>query len=270
MYKYIPNNTKIGKKKILAIAAHQDDIELMAFSGISKSIIEEEYSFIGVVCTNGKSSPRIGKYKNMTNDDMILERRKEQCKASEIGRYEACYLLDYDSFEVKKSCKALKKDLKSIIDEYKPDIIYTHNKFDKHETHLGVVFNVIEFLKTIRDEYKPKKFIGCEVWRDLDWLDDLKKVILDCGLDEQKQLDILNVFESQVVGGKRYDLAGVGRRYANATFFESHSVHNIKMTNYGIDLYPLIQNKSLSLKKFAKEYLKDFERECLLNIKNFK
>ena len=31
------------------------------------------------------------------------------------------------------------------------------------------------------------------------------------------------VFDSQIAGGKRYDLATIGRRAANATFFESHA-----------------------------------------------
>jgi len=39
---------------------------------------------------------------------------------------------------------------------------------------------------------------------------------------ENLQFALLGVFESQIAGGKRYDLALMGRRRANATYFESH------------------------------------------------
>jgi len=60
------------------------------------------------------------------------------------------------------------------------------------------------------------------VWRDLDWLVDSDKAPFDVSEHENLQAALLGVFDSQIAGGKRYDLASMGRRRANATYFESH------------------------------------------------
>lgn len=44
----------------LSIAAHQDDLELLAYHGIHTCFQDPEQWFTGVVVTNGKNSPRIG------------------------------------------------------------------------------------------------------------------------------------------------------------------------------------------------------------------
>jgi hypothetical protein len=57
----------------------------------------------------------------------------------------------------------------------------------------------------------------------------------------QKLASELNeVFESQIAGGKRYDVAVIGRRHANATFFDAHSVDSVGEACLAIDLTPLI------------------------------
>ena len=62
------------------------------------------------------------------------------------------------------------------------------------------------------------------MWRDLDWLMDADKVVFDVSAHENLQAALLGVFDSQICGGKRYDLATMGRRRANATYFASHGV----------------------------------------------
>ena len=69
---------------------------------------------------------------------------------------------------------------------------------------------------------RPEKLYGCEVWRDLDWLTDEDKVVFDVSAHENLQAALLGVFDSQICGGKRYDLATLGRRRAHATYFASH------------------------------------------------
>ena len=256
---YTPFNQHTGKKKILAISAHQDDIELMAFSGIYKSLKDPDYGFIAVVCSDGRNSPRLGQFADYTDEMMMDCRRKEQIQASEIGKYEELYFLDYTSEQCRKSDNELVDDLVKIISEIKPEIIMTHNPMDKHDTHIGVAVHVIQALKVIKEKYIPAQILGCEVWRGLDWIDDEDKVVLDCGDEPQLQFDLLNVFVSQVVGGKRYDTAGVGRRYANATFFASHACDNYQMINYAIDLKPLVENDKLSLEDYCLSYINKFK-----------
>jgi hypothetical protein len=50
----------------------------------------------------------------------------------------------------------------------------------------------------------------------------------------------MGVFDSQIAGGKRYDLATAGRRKAHATYFESHGTDQHTALIWGMDLTPLM------------------------------
>ena len=60
-------------------------------------------------------------------------------------------------------------------------------------------------------------------------------------------LKALEVFDSQICGGKRYDLATEGRRVANATYAASHGVDTATAFSYAMDLTPLIKDKNLDI-----------------------
>ena len=71
---------------------------------------------------------------------------------------------------------------------------------------------------------------------------DSDKVPFDLTAHESLQAALLGVFDSQIAGGKRYDLASMGRRRANATYFESHGVDVTQGLSYAMDLTPLIRD----------------------------
>ena len=57
--------------------------------------------------------------------------------------------------------------------------MYTHNLADKHETHVAVALRTIAAIRGLPEEERPARLLGCEVWRDLDWMLDEEKVVLD-------------------------------------------------------------------------------------------
>lgn len=255
---YYPKNRKTEKVKYLTICAHQDDNEIMAIHGILKGYYSKKFSFACVVTTDGGGSARSGEYKDYTDEMMKKVRIEEQKKASEIGRYHSLYLLNYTSKEVKDDDnKDIVNEYKDIILELKPKVIYTHNILDKHPTHLGVVKKVIAAIQSLDKKDRPNIVYGCEVWRGLDWINDEKKIGLDVSRNEKLQKQLLNVFKSQIAGGKAYTKATIGRRYANATYFQSHSVDSYKMISFAIDLTPLIKNDGLSIKEYATTFIND-------------
>src|SRR5215472_16906297 len=73
----------------MAIAAHQDDVEIMALEGILEGFGSQEKWFTAVVVTNGAGSPRDGLYGKYTDDQMQTVRRLEQKKAAFVGEYAA-------------------------------------------------------------------------------------------------------------------------------------------------------------------------------------
>ena len=259
---YLPKNRKAQPVKWLCICAHQDDCEIMAIDGILKGYYSKKFSFALVETTDGGGSARTGKFKDYTDEEMKAVRVKEQQAAAEIGRYNCLYMLNHTSKEVKdRANQEIIKEYIEIIKELKPQVIYTHSILDKHPTHIGVVFKVIQTLRQLPKAEQPQVFYGCEVWRGLDWISDDRKIGFDVSRNEKLQKKLLDVFESQIAGGKAYTKASVGRRYQNATYYQSHSVDSYKMISYAIDMKPLLDNPKLSVKEFALSFVEDLKNE---------
>lgn len=251
-----------GEKKNIThmcIAAHFDDIEFMAYHGILECFGKEDKWFCGIVLTDGAGSPRNGLYADYTDEQMKKIRITEQKKAAVIGEYGAMYNLNFTSKEVKEGDSEVAEQLAEIIKEYKPKVIYTHNPADKHDTHCATALRVIEALKLLPAENRPTVLYGCEVWRDLDWVCDEDKIFLDVSGHPNIAMSLASVFDSQICGGKRYDLACDGRRLANATYYASHETDKAERANYAIDMTELMSGGSVSA--FIDCYIKKFESE---------
>ncbi|MDH7480667.1 MAG: PIG-L family deacetylase [Armatimonadota bacterium] len=260
----------IARTTHMAIGCHQDDIEIMAYDGILKCFGSPTNWFMGVVVTNGAGSPRDDLYANYTDEDMQKVRRTEQKKAAVVGEYAAVALLDYSSSAVKDpSNKNVVEDIKKLLLASRPEILYTHNLADKHDTHVSVALRTIQALRELPDDAKPKAVYGCEVWRDLDWMIDEDKVAFDLAGHENLAAALLGVFDSQICGGKRYDLATIGRRRANATYFESHGTDITTQMSFAMDLTPLIKDPSLDVKEYVAGYISRFADEVSNRLAKF-
>ena len=246
----------------LGIGAHQDDLEFMAFHGILTCFGQEDKWFGGVTCTSGAGSSRTGRYAALNNTEMATIRRQEQNKAAVLGRFGAMIQLDYDSDAVKRpSSLDLKNDLKAILSATQPEVVYTHNPADKHDTHIGIVVAALQAMRELPREQRPKQVIGCEVWRDLDWLLDSEKVVMDVSGHDDLAAELNGVFTSQIDGGKRYDLATLGRRAANATFFNSHATDHSTQVIFGIDLTPIVADESKDILDFVCGHIERFHAD---------
>lgn len=246
----------------LGIGAHQDDLEFMAFHGILECFAKSDQWFGGVTCTNGAGSSRSGVYASYTDEEMQAVRRKEQNTAAVIGEYGVMIQLDHPSSKVKSSSDPdLKNDLLEILKATQPEVVYTHNPADKHDTHIGVTIAALQAMRELSVDQRPKKVIGCEVWRALDWLDDSEKVLMDVSGRDNLAAAINGVFDSQIAGGKRYDLATMGRRSANATFFDSHSTDDSSQLIFGMDLTPLVADDSLDIVSYVCDIVARFQED---------
>jgi LmbE family N-acetylglucosaminyl deacetylase len=255
----------------MGIGAHQDDIEIMSLEGILAGFGNSSKWFMAVIVTNGAGSPRDGLYANYSDEHMQQVRRLEQKKAAFVGEYSAVAFLNHPSSAVKSSRDtAVKDDLKDIIAAARPEIVYTHNLADKHDTHIGVALRTIEAARQLPKEQRPRKLYGCEVWRDLDWLLDTDKVVFALDAHENIATSLVGVFDSQIAGGKRYDLATMGRRRAHATYHQSHAVDAAQMINFGIDLTPLIQDEKLDPADYISGFTKRFAEDVNSRIKKLK
>jgi LmbE family N-acetylglucosaminyl deacetylase len=246
----------------LGIGAHQDDLEFMAFHGILECFANDQKWFGGVTCTNGAGSARTGAYAACTDAEMMNIRRREQNTAAAIGQYGVMIQLDYPSRAVKSpGDPALKNDLKKILAATRPEVVYTHNLAEKHDTHLGVVGAARQAMRELPRAQRPKKVIGCEIWRSLDWLPDTDKVVMDVSGHDHLAAALNGVFDSQIAGGKRYDLATLGRRAGNATFFESHATDAANQLIFGMNLTPLVADETKDIAEFVADYIAKFSND---------
>lgn len=271
---FIPDGTSEAEalKRVthLGIGAHQDDIEIMAIPGILAAFGSREKWFMAVVTTNGAGSPRDGQYGTYTDDQMQVIRRREQKKAAFVGEYSAVAFLDHSSSVMKDPANhGPKEDLKAILAATRPEVVYTHNLADKHDTHVSSSLRAIAAMRELPADQRPHKVYGCEVWRDLDWLVDDDKVVSAVDGHENIQTSLVGVFDSQIAGGKRYDLATMARRRAHATYFQSHAVDAAQLVNFAMDLTPLIQNDKLDIAQYVQGFLQRFSSDVTTRLKKF-
>ncbi|MDR1138398.1 MAG: PIG-L family deacetylase [Clostridiales bacterium] len=252
--------------KSIVVAAHFDDVEFMAYSAIAHSISSED-GIAAVIVTNGGNSPRTGKYADTSDQDMVQLRIQEQLHAAQLAQYSKTTMLMYPSWVVKDCSPQLIQQLADIISDDPDVVVYTHNPFDKHPTHVAVCKAVVAAIKSLPSLSRPKRLIGCEVWRGLDWMLDQYKIPMDTSDNHDFAKALFGVFESQIQGGKNYGNAVIGRWISNATFYDSHGVDKYTSLSYGVDMTPLATEQDMTLAQFAKRYLDDFANSVLDSLK---
>jgi LmbE family N-acetylglucosaminyl deacetylase len=254
-----PVPAAITRASHLGVAAHPDDLEIMAYHGILKCFASDDDCFVGVITTDGAGSPRAGFYKRYTDEEMKAVRKKEQKKAAMVGEYAAVAFLNYSSSEVKDAQDVrAREDIKDLIDLARPRVVYTHNPADKHDTHVAVGLRTIQAIRELPVEARPEKVYGCEVWRDLDWMLDEDKVGLDVSEHQNLATSLVSVFDSQVAGGKGYDMATIGRRRAHATYYATHNIDMATSMIYAMDLTALAADPGLDIEEFVCRYINRF------------
>ncbi len=257
----------------LAIGAHSDDLEIMAYHGIVDcyGYRKTDKWFSGITVTDGRGSSRSGPYSDCTDEEMADIRKNEQRQAAMVGKYGAMIQLAYESDQIMQDDgqNHLRDDLSSVFDFCQPEIVYTHNPADKHDTHIAVLSAAIHVMRELPSEKRPKRILGCEVWRDLDWMPDEDKVALDVSKRENLANALVGIFDSQITGGKRYDRAAVGRRYANATFFHAGGQDRIEQLTFAMDLTPLVEDSEMDVKGYVLSYIEKFRCEVESNLDRF-
>lgn len=272
---YVPDGVgsdeALARTTHLAVGAHPDDIPIMASDGIVECFGESDRWFLGITVTDGAGSPRAGTYRDFSDDEMRVARMGEEQKAAAVGEYSGAVLLDYRSSVVRDPAnETVVSDLAALIDEARPEVVYTHNLADVHDTHVAVALRTLAAIRSLPADSRPAAFYGCEVWRDLDWMVDEDKVAFDVTDHGELTASVLASYESQAGGERRFDLAVVGRSVAHATFSDPYDVNTSGGLAYAMDLTPLILDDSLSaiahidghIERLRQETLDRIERHC--------
>ena len=246
----------------LGIAAHPDDLEIMAIHGILAGFRGGGASFAGVVLTNGSGAPRDAKFAGLSDAELAALRKEEQKEAARVGRYGTVVFMNFASQDV-RSGGGVVENLARVLQAARARVVYTHSLLDAHSTHSAAAWRVIQTLRSLPEDFLPEQVFGCEVWRGLEWLPARWRVTFDCSDHLELQKSLLDAFKTQVESGKRYDFAIPGRRAANATMNDPNAVDNAQAVAYAMDLTPLTRDKTLSPRAYLQEILRGFEQEAL-------
>ena len=270
---FVPDNAvmpdALARTTHLCIGAHQDDQEFMAYHGIAACFNNQDKWFSGVCVTNGAGSARSGAYEKYTDEEMMDIRRIEQRKAAYLGEYGCEIQLAHPSSSVKDANNEdVVSDLLQIFEVANPEVVYLHNPADKHDTHVASMLRSITALRSLPADQRPEKVYGAEIWRSLDWLNDEDKQILVVDAHRNLASSLFGIYDSQITGGKRYDLATMGRQAANATFFASHATDTNDAITWAVDLTPLINDESLVVADYILEFIKRLEEDVIRRISN--
>lgn len=248
-----PLEAALERTTHLAIGAHADDLEIMAWHGIRAG----GPNFAGVVCTDGRSAPRGGPHEALSDDALRDLRRQEQRRAAQAGGYAAVLQLDHRSDGLKSGGDPeVEADLAAILATAQPRVVYTHNPMDAHVTHVAVCVAAIAAIRSLPAKQRPRTLLGCEVWRGLDWLDeDATALTLE---DEDAWAAAMGHHASQIEGGRPYPQGALGRARANAVFAESYETGGETPTWLALDLTPVIRPGGTDLESLVFEQLERF------------
>jgi hypothetical protein len=177
--------------------------------------------------------------------------------------------LDHVSADVKQAaCPALAADLGAVLSAVRARWVYTHNPADRHDTHVAVALHTVQALRA--NPSVVERVLGCEGWGGLDWLQAQDKVVLDVSTVEDRLIPLIGAFDSQIAGGKRYDLAAAGRKRANATFLESHAADRSSAVEYAMDLTPLVRDPTLDVRRWTLQLVERFARDVEARLARWK
>ena len=262
-----PGDEALARTSHMGIVAHPDDLEILAYPAILECLGRDDRWFTGVVATDGRGSARTGRYAAVTDDAMVLIRVREQEKAAAVGEYGAVVMLDHTSRDVQGTGHpTLIGELTELLRKARPQIVYTHSPADRHATHVAVALAAVAACRALPAAQRPARLLGGEVWGDLEWLTGEDKVAIDVSGHDSLGAALIGVFESQIAGGKRYDLAVPARRLAHATYHDSHSVDASTALCLAMDLTPLLTDTGHSVAAFVQERIDRFAADVRARI----
>jgi len=201
------------RKKILAIGAHPDDIEI-GCAGTLCCLAKQKGEIHYIIASLGEKCDVLDLDKNA-----LLEIRKEESRraAFPIGVKNISYLLLPDTFIEHNGLVV--SSLEKIITAVKPDIIFTHTLQDKHQDHKNLGFATISacrrFKTNILHYETPSTAQSFQpvVFSDISFTMEEKIEILKCFTSQNEKTYLDN---DAIIGLARYRGYTSGSKYAEA------------------------------------------------------
>lgn len=157
--------------RVLVIAAHPDD-EILGVGGTIQKYVKKNYEVYTYIVTDGSST----QYKG---DSKILEeKKKEAIEANELlGVKEVIFGTLPDMRLDTISHVEINREISKVIEEIKPEIVYTHHYGDINKDHVEVYNSTLVACRPFNSSIK--EIYLYEVLSSSEWGENRKKIIPD-------------------------------------------------------------------------------------------
>lgn len=263
---YVPDGATpeaaLARTRVMCIGAHADDLEILSFWLILRAL--GFWNYFGVVVTNGAGSPRQGRYRDFTDDEIVALRKSEQFESADIGKFSGVAMLGHSSSSLDgPDRETVVSELAELIEAAQPEILVIHNFFDRHRTHRSCMWRAVEAIHRVRPDARPTELLGGEVWGPINHLPAHRIRNFDASDPDGLLPRLLRAFRSQTVGGKRYDEAVPAGFLHNRTFAQSHEVDgNEQALMHCLDLTPLI-DPQVDRREFLRDIMCEWHNDTL-------
>ena len=185
--------------KILVIVAHPDD-EVLGMGGTIKKLTKEGHNIKIVILATGITSRRSSNYSNSTDYKLdkklenitkkqLKELQKDAKNASKILGVTKLTMMNFPDNEMDKITNLeITKTIEKIINEFKPQIVYTHSEYDLNIDH-RIIHNAVLTATRPSQKFTVKKVITFEVPSSTEW-NFSKKFIPNIFVDISKELSV--------------------------------------------------------------------------------
>lgn len=197
--------------KILVIVAHPDD-EVLGMGGTITKYVKKGHRVKIVIMATGIFSRRSSEHTNSTGykvDEDILEKmakqvqnlQKDAIKASRIMGVKDIEFFDFPDNEMDKiSNLEITKKIESEIDEFRPDLVFTHSQYDINIDH-RIIYNATITATRPFSKFRVKDVISFEVPSSTEWYFPSKfspNMFIDINKELPTKIKALSAYKTEI------------------------------------------------------------------------
>lgn len=150
---------------ILALGAHPDDIEIACGGSIAK-LCDSGHTIVGLIASGGECGGNSS------------SRRREAMKGAEFLGINKIEIMDFPDTRLDNFVLEISKQIETVVNELKPDIVFTHSMHDIHQDHRAVHYATVRACRnmstilcyespSINQYFQPNVFVNIEQYIDI-------------------------------------------------------------------------------------------------------
>lgn len=151
--------------KILVIGAHPDDMEIACGGSLAK-LSDEGHTIMGLIITGGECGGNSS------------SRRREAMKGAEFLGINKVEIMNFPDTRLDDFVLEISQQIEIVVNELKPDIVFTHSIHDLHQDHRAVHYATLRACRnlstilcyespSITQYFQPNVFINIEQYLDI-------------------------------------------------------------------------------------------------------